>query len=192
MKIFFGILSSLFIFFGFFPYIFDIHKRKIQPQFFSWFGWGLLTLIGGIATIADIPTWGAVILFTNSFVCFFAAFYSWYKKVAVFKTSKYDYIFIFSGLLGLVFWKITGNPDIAIIFAIIADFSFGILTIIKTYKIPESETKLSWLMAVLSGLASLFAISYISFTEIGYPIYLFVYDFIMFLIVYKFIFRKES
>ena len=57
--------------------------------------------------------------------------------------------------------------------------AMGILTINKIYKMPYSETIFPWTMAVLSGISGMIAISYISFTEVAYPVYLAIYDFIV-------------
>ena len=68
-----------------------------------------------------------------------------------------------------------------------SDLFFGLPTIIKTYKDPSSETRFPWVMTTLSGLTSLFALRNFGFLEAVYPVYLFVYDSTVLLIVLKFI-----
>jgi NAD(P)-dependent dehydrogenase (short-subunit alcohol dehydrogenase family) len=125
-------------------------------------------------------TYGFVIVAANSLLCFFVAAFSIIRKVGVWKTSIFDYWFFIAGIIGIILWQVFNNPDLAITFAVIADLSFGIPTIIKIYKDPESETLFPWSMAALSGLTGLFAISYISYTEIVYPVYLSIYDTVAF------------
>jgi hypothetical protein len=82
-------------------------------------------------------------------------------------------------------------PTIALVCAILADFAFGIPTIIKAFKKPESETVFPWLMATFSGFFSLFAIEVFAFHEVAYPLYLFIFDTTVLLLVAKII-KKEN
>ena len=185
INIFFGILSAVFVFFGFVPYVLDIKNKKVRPHILSWVGWGFVTGLGAWAMLSEGFTWGFAIVAANSIDCFAIAIYSNFKKVGVWKSSGYDYWLFILGSIGLILWQISSNPDLAIVFVILADLSFGIPTLIKVYKKPYSETIFPWTMAVLAGLSSLIAISYISFTEVAYPVYLAGYDFIvLFLILY--------
>jgi len=126
--------------------------------------------------ISEGFTGGAMLVGANFFACFGIAIYAKIKGVGVWNTSKYDYTFFTLGLIGVILWQVFNSPDIAIVFAILADFFFGIPTIIKIYKYPKSETALPWIMTSIAGLTGLIAISYISFTEIAYPVYLAIYD----------------
>jgi hypothetical protein len=175
-KIVFGVISSVFIFVGLIPYIRDIKLKKVQPHILSWAGWGGITGVGFVAMLSEGFTGGAILVGANFFACFGIAIYAKIKGVGVWNTSKYDYAFFMLGLVGVVLWQVFNSPDIAIGFAILADFCFGIPTIIKIYKHPKSETVLPWLMTSIAGLAGLVAISYVSFTEIAYPVYLAIYD----------------
>ncbi len=176
-KIVFGILSSLFVFVGMIPYIRGIQKKKIQPHILSWLGWGFLATLGATAMLSNIFNWGAVFIATNAASCFVIVVYSLVKKVGVWKVSGYDYGLFISGLIGLILWQISSNPDLAIFFTLLADLFFGIPTLIKIYKRSYSETIFPWVVASLAGFCGLLAVSYLSFTEIAYPVYLAIFDF---------------
>ena len=53
--------------------------------------------------------------------------------------TRLDLACLAVALLGLVGWQIVGDPLIALVFAIIADFIGFIPTFVKTYKDPNSE-----------------------------------------------------
>lgn len=192
IKAIFGILSSIFVLLGGIPYIKDIYKEKVNPHILSWLGWSFITALGAFAMLADGSQWAVAILFSNTALCFIIAVYSIIKKVGVWSTSVYDFIFFGLGVLGLVLWQVLNIPVIALICAIIADFSFGIPTIIKTFKKPETETSFVWLMATISGLLSLFAVKSFAFHEVAYPIYLFIFDLLVLLLVLKVIKRRKD
>jgi len=187
IKAFFGILSSIFVLVGGIPYLRDIYNKKAHPHILSWIGWAFITALGAFAMLAEGSQWVVAILFSNSFLCLAIAGYSIFKKVGIWSTTVYDYVFFGLGILGLVLWQVLDIPLIALICAIIADFSFGVPTIIKTYKDPSSETYFVWLTAAMSGLFSLFAVRNFSFTEVGYPLYLFIFDTIVLLLALRII-----
>ncbi len=176
IKAVFGILSAVFTFGGLVPYFININKRTIYPHNLSWLGWFFITLIGGLAMLNDGGQWSSVIIFANSLSCLIVVFYSIYKKVGVWSTTIYDYVFFIAGILGVILWQAFDMPLIAIIFAVLADLSFGIPTIIKTYKNHKSETYLAWLSCSIAGLLSLFAVNSLMLSDFLYPLYLFIFD----------------
>ncbi len=192
LKPLFGILSSIFVIIGGIPYLRDIHKRDAHPHVLSWLGWSFITALGGAAMLAEGSTWAVAILFANTLLCLTIAGYSIVKRVGVWSTGVYDYIFFGLGILGLILWQTLDLPVIALVCAIVADFSFGFPTIIKTYKDPATETSFVWLTAAISGLLSLFAVQNFHFSESAYPIYLFAYDTVVLLLVWKILRKPKS
>jgi hypothetical protein len=191
IKALFGLLSSTFLLVGCIPYLRDIYKNNAQPHILSWMGWGFITALGAFAMLAEGSAWTVAILFTNTFVCFLVAIYSALKGNGVWSTTILDYIFFGIGILGLILWQSLHLPILALICAIVADFSFGVPTVIKTFKNPNSETWLPWFMSMMAGLFSLFTIQGILFHEVAYPLYLFLFDLTVLLIVIKVIKKKK-
>lgn len=192
LKPLFGSLSSLFVIIGGIPYLKDIHQGKAHPHVLSWFGWSFITALGASAMLAEGSTWAVAILLANTFLCVSIAGYSIFKKVGVWSTTIYDYVFFGLGILGLILWQTLDMPIIALICAIVADFSFGFPTIIKTYKDPTTETPFVWVAATISGFLSLFSIQSFAFHEAAYPLYLFIYDSVVLLLVLKVIARAKE
>lgn len=190
IKAIFGILSSIVLIIGGVPYLRDIHNKKVHPHILSWIGWSFITALGGSAMLASGSHWVVALLFANTLLCFAIAGYSIIRKVGVWSTSVYDFLFFGLGILGLILWQVTGSPIIALVLAIIADLSFGLPTIIKTYKSPESETYFAWLASTASGFLSLLAIESFNFSEVAYPAYLFIFDAITLLLVLRVIRKK--
>lgn len=189
---FFGVISSLFILIGAIPYIRDIFKKQVHPHVLSWLGWGLITGLGAAAMYADGSTWMAVIVFANTVACLSIVLFAVIRRVGVWKTSHFDWFFFLMGLLGVVLWQTLDMPVLALICAMVADFAFGVPTIIKTYKKPETETPSVWVAATLSGFFSLFAIEAIAFHEIAYPVYLLLFDTTVLLLVLKIVKKNKT
>ena len=183
IKALFGILSALFIIIGIFPYLRDVYNKRVNPHILTWIGWSFVTALGGSAMFASGSQWVVIILFANTFMCIFIALYSIFKKVGVWSTTKWDYLFFGLGILGLILWQTFDMPILALICSILADFSFGIPTMIKTYKNPKTENYFIWLTASIADLLSLFAAKSFTFSELAFSTYLFTFETIMLLII---------
>lgn len=192
LKAIFGILSAFFTFAGLIPYFLEIHKREIYPHNLSWLGWAFITFAGGIAMLADGGGWSVVIIFANTLSCLLIVGYSVYKKVGIWSTTKYDYVFFGLGILGIILWQTFDIPIIAIICAVMADLFFGIPTLIKAYKNPKTELPIAWLACSIAGLLSLFAVKSFVASDFLYPLYLFLYDTVLFLIIVIFRNKKQN
>ena len=190
-KAIFGILASLFVLLGTIPYLIDIHHKNARPHVLSWLGWSFITFIGASAMMAEGSTWASAIIWANTLACFTIVIYSIIRRAGVWSTTVYDYVFFGLGLIGLVLWQTLNMLVIAIVCAILADLFFGLPTIIKTYKNPASETRLVWVAAATSGFLGLFALRVFSFHEVAYPIYLFMYDTTLLLLVLRIITAKN-
>jgi hypothetical protein len=190
LKATFGILSAFFTFAGLIPYFLEIHKKEIYPHNLSWLGWAFITFVGAIAMLDGGFSWSVIILFANSLSCLIVVIYSIYKKVGVWSTTIYDYIFFGLGIFGIILWQTFNMPIMAILCAVLADLFFGIPTIIKAYKNPKSEIYLAWLSCSIAGLLSLFAVRSYILTEFLYPLYLFIFDTSILLIVL--LFKKNN
>jgi hypothetical protein len=182
-KAIFGILSAFFTFAGLIPYFINIHKKEIYPHNLSWIGWFFITFIAALAMLKAGGGWSVVIVFANSLSCLVVVIYSIYRKVGVWSTTVYDYLFFGLGILGIILWQSFNLPLIAIICSVIADLSFGFPTLIKAYKNPKSELPIAWLACSIAGLLSLFAVKSFAVSEFLYPLYLFAFDTTVFLIL---------
>jgi hypothetical protein len=187
----FGILSSVFVLVGGVPYLNDIRNKRVRPHVLSWLGWGFITALGAFAMLAEGSTWVTALLFGNAVMCLLIAFGSIILKTGVWSTGTQDYVLFGAGLLGLILWQTLDLPILALIFAIFADICFGIPTVIKTYKDPSTETPFAWGMSVISEILALFALQNLSFHEVAYPAYLFVYDATVLILILN-IFKRKT
>ncbi len=105
--------------------------------------------------------------------------------------SRSDIICLLIALAGIVLWKVTENPVVALYFAILADFTGMIPALIKTYKLPHTEIYQFFLMDVFAGLFSLMAVRSWTLQEISFPIYIFLINLVMVLIIIRPNFRRK-
>lgn len=183
IKALFGILSAVFTMVGVFSYLRCIYKGENSPHVLSWLGWAFITTIGAFAMLDSGSTWGTIFIFANSFSCIVVALYSIYRKVGVWSTTVYDYLFFGLGILGIILWQVLSLPLLAIILSVLADLFFAIPTIIKVYKYPKSENASSWVPYCIAGVFGLLAIGKLSLSEVLYPLYVAFLNFLILVII---------
>lgn len=86
--------------------------------------------------------------------------------------SKLDLLCLFLAILGIGLWKTTNNPTIGLYAAILADFTGFIPTLVKTYKIPDSEVVITFFFDFIGGITSILAIGNLVPQEIIFPLYI--------------------
>jgi len=72
-------------------------------------------------------------------------------------TGGSDYVCLIIAALGIVGWKLTGNPLLGIWFSILADVAAYIPAFIKTWKYPDTESPWYYLLGGLAVVFGLFA-----------------------------------
>jgi hypothetical protein len=86
-------------------------------------------------------------------------------------------------LVGLIIWQIVQIGNIAIIFSIMADGLAAIPTVIKSYKDPDSENWLVYLMSAISAGLTLLTIKIWNFQHFAFPIYILLICALIFILV---------
>jgi hypothetical protein len=167
-----GTLAAVVSVIGFIPYIISILKNKTRPSGASWWTWTLLAGITVISSrIAGAP-WQVLIL--PMWLC------ASQLLVALLSIKKGDNNWdglnkscVGGALVGIVLWLITGQPLIALIFSIIADFFASIPNWRHAWRNPEQENIMGWTIGWFSAVLQLFAIRNWSIAESAWGIYFF-------------------
>ncbi len=105
--------------------------------------------------------------------------------------SKSDIICLVIAVCGIILWQVTKNPVVALYFAVLADFTGFVPTLIKTYKLPSTEHYLFFLMDTFAGLFSIMAIKTWVPEQFLYPMYIFLLNLVeVFIIIRPNIIRR--
>ena len=90
-----------------------------------------------------------------------------------------DYYSLTIAGLGLYLWFITSDALYAMVLTILVDASGAILTIIKSYQEPETETISTWVISGTSGLFGMLAVGAWNPILLYYPLYIACVNFII-------------
>jgi hypothetical protein len=168
----FGFLSGLLPMLGVIPYDRDIFRRKTKPHRGSFLIWSILGAIAFFIQLAKGATWSLFLPAAETLATL--SIFILALRYGTGGLNKRDIGALILAGVGLALWHFTRQPLTALLIVIGVDAIGTVLTIIKTYDEPHSETFSSWLLASLGGLFAVFAVGKVSFALLVYPIYIFV------------------
>ena len=177
------VLGSLIQLIGCFSYIKGIVKGTTKPNRVTWLLWSIAPIIASLAalskgvTIAVLPTFvagfGPLLVFLASFI----------TPNSYWKLGKNDYICGIFSVLALILWIVTSEANIAIIFAILSDFTAALPTFIKAWREPQSVSIAPFTTGLISTASTFFALAMWNFSELAFPIYLLIINTLLILTI---------
>ncbi len=99
--------------------------------------------------------------------------------------SKNDIACLFFALTGIIAWKTTSNPTLALYFGIGADIIGMTPTLFKTYRHPETEIWTFFGIDAISGLLNIFALTSWTLEAAVYPFYIVVINLLVALLAFR-------
>ena len=171
---------------GAIAYIKDTFKGKTKPNRVSWFLWGTIPLIGTVAALeAKADPWATVRIFLAGFLPLIVFIASFFNKRSYWKLTFFDWICLFLAILATIFWAILEEPKMAIFLAVIADAVASLPTVMKAWKMPETETGSTYLIGFIAAILVIPSIPVWNIENSAFQIYLILVNFILMFAVYR-------
>src|SRR3989344_232913 len=168
------IVGALVNIFGSWFYIQRTLRGVTKPNRVTYIIWALAPMVAFAASISDGVGWAALPVFISGFIPFLIFLASFVNKNAYWKISRLDYACGTISILALVFWRMTGDPAIAVLLAIVSDALASLPTVIKSWRFPETEYWSGYAGAIVAAITALIAAPSFTFTAVAFPIYLIV------------------
>lgn len=169
-----GIISGVISAICLAPYIRDILARKTKPERASWLIWSVL---GGISFFSQLAKGASDSLWmTGVQTIVVLVVFVLSIKFGSGGLSSRDIKALLVAMSGLLIWYFTQEASWALYIVIIVDAVGAILTMIKAYEDPSSETTVTWFLSGLAGLISAFSVGSWNFILLVYPLYIFIID----------------
>lgn len=166
----FGIIAGLLAVICHIPYLIDIFKGTTKPERASWLIWSVLGTVAFFSQLAKGATdslWLNGLDTLGSTVTFILAI-----KFGMGGLAKRDIASIIFAIGGMALWFVTKEPMVALIIVVLVDFAGSILTIIKAYETPETETLSTWIILFFSGMLAAVSVGELNFSLLLYPMYI--------------------
>lgn len=170
-----GIIAGILAAVSYFPYAYDILRKKAKPERASWFIWVVLFSIVFFAQLfqgATSSLWftlfdgiGALMIFILSI------------KYGVGGLARRDIIGLIAAAIGVVLWYFTKEPLYALLISIGIDTIAATLTVLKTLESPHTETYFMWGLVATAAILGMISVGRLDFELLVYPFYIFLANF---------------
>ena len=165
-------------------YVRAILKGEAVPNRVTWFLWALVPLIAGAAQLrAGVGISTLVVLSVGAGPAL-VVMASFVRKAGSWTLGPFDYICGACSLAALALWAVTGEPVAAIVLAIVADFAAALPTVRKAWIAPETENRMSYVLALVAMVIGIFSIEEPTFAAYAFNAYLVAVSGALVLILY--------
>lgn len=165
-----GIVSGLVMMGASVPYVIDILKKKTKPERASWLIW---TILGTIAFFSQMAEGATNSLWMNGLDTFAViTIFVLSLRYGVGGLVKRDIAAMILAGVGPILWYFTKEASVALYIVLAIDITGQVLTLIKSYEDPESETLISWILFGVAGLLSAISVGEWNFVLLIYPLYI--------------------
>ena len=165
-----GYLSGVTILLSFAPYIRDIFLDKTKPERISWLIWAVLGSISFFSQLAKGASYSLILPGAQTFGDLFIFILA--IKYGLGGFLKRDILALTAAGIGLLLWYITDEPAVALLIAIFIDATGVVLTVMKTYENPTTETVSAWVLTFAGGLLGAIAVGSFNLILLVFPLYI--------------------
>ena len=187
MKEFLGLTATVSVFVAYIPYVRDVLRGKTKPHVYSWFIWGLLSLLVAGLQLQEGAGPGAYMTLAAGFVSFFIFFLGLRNgKKDITKTDTAVFIL---ALFATGIWLLAEQPLTSMILLVGAGTLGSIPTFRKSWHKPHSETLFYWAISPFRHALSMGAITSYNAVTLLNPLVWVVINSVMSVML---IFRRRS
>ena len=169
MQLFFGTTSLIFNIVGYVPYIRDILRGIVRPQRVTWGIWTILVGITAANQILNDGGWSSLFLVSTSLLVTITFVLS--IKYGVGGASWVDRICLLLAGALIVYWVLSQDTRFSTLIAVAIDAIGAVPTLIKTYRNPQTETYVQWVLAGIAGIFAMAAATRLDWALLVYPGY---------------------
>lgn len=166
--LFFAVLGSSIGIIGYVLYLRSVFSGSTKPHIFTWLIYAFIDSIIFVIQILEgggPGAWVTSIGVIGNTVIALSCIRSGERKIAV-----SDWISFLSALLGIVLWRMTDNPLLAVCVITVTNTLAVFPTLRKSFRNPYEESVTIWGLDVLRSTFGLFALSSFTLTTSLFPI----------------------
>lgn len=142
MKEIIGFIAAALVFVAYAPYLRDTLSGKTRPHPYSWFIWGLNTLLIYALQISHGAGAGAYTTITVAVMSFVVCVLG--LKHGIKDITRIDTVFLCMALIATLIWLFANQPTISILLLLAIDLLGIVPTVRKSWNKPHSETLSQW------------------------------------------------
>ena len=164
-------------------YVRDTLRGATSPHRVTW---GLWTLEGTLAFVVEIQQHvglASIMTLALGFTPFVILLASFRNSQAVWRVDRIDAVCAAVSVAGMVFWAFVGEPTVALVSFVTADFIAALPTLRKSWRAPESETPRAFVLGAVNTGITLLTLQHFTTAGALFPGVIMVTDTILSVII---------
>lgn len=153
-------------------YAVAVARRRACPNLVTWFLWGLTPMIAVAAQVDDRPGPEVAVTFVLGLGPLVVSAVGFCTDRSASRLTPFTLGCAAASVVGIVAWRLTAAPELAIAFCIVADLLATLPTLQKAFRAPESEYAPPYLLSILAMLVTLGTVAHDDFVAYGFPLYM--------------------
>jgi hypothetical protein len=149
-----------------------LHRPDADPNPVTWLLWGLTTLTALAAQLSSGVTGETFVLAAQAATPLAVVALTVRRYGIRRHLTPFTLFCAALAVAGVVAWRITAEPTVATVFAILADFMAALPTFAKAFLAPRSEYALPYLLSAAGMAVTVGTLHSWAFTTAGFPLYL--------------------
>lgn len=170
---------------GIYLYIKEIILGKTRPNIVTWIFWSIAPLVG---VFINYKSGVSISLLASTFIAGFGpllvVLFSIFNKNSYYIITKFDILCGILSVLSIILWITTKNVILSLSFAIFADFTAGLPTIIKSWTHSDTESHAPYSIGILNQIITFLVITDFSYINTAFPIYFVIANGVIILGIY--------
>lgn len=166
------ILSNFLSIASTFPYLAGVVKGVVKPRIITWIIWSILTGVSCIASLFEGQYVTMTLLIVTTALTSSVAILGWRHGSK--QVNKLDITCLICALVGIVIWRLSNSPGLAVIVMLIADLMGGLPTLIHSWQKPNEEEWRTFSISAVGSFCTLLAVNSWKITAFAFPLYLVV------------------
>ena len=165
----FGVLAGVLAVADTVPYLRDTARGSTRPHRGTWLIWGVLAVVVCVSQRADGASWSLIMVAAQAVlttVIFLLAVRRGEGGV-----SPVELAMIALAGLGVLGWIVADEPIVATACVVAADLIGAAMMLPKTYRDPDSETLVTFVLASVAGALAAGAVGALDVSLLLYPAY---------------------
>lgn len=166
-------------------YIRDVLRGKARPNLASWAVLSISPMIAFASMIYQhVGFRQSLMTFMVGFTPLLITISGLMSKHPKWKIVKGDIFCVSLAVVGIILWLSTDQPNLAIVFSILAD-SLGFMpTLIKSFHHPDTESPYLFLLGSINSFIALAIITKWDFQHLAFPVYITIADIVALLLIH--------
>ena len=163
-----GVITVVLGIAGYIPYLKDVLAEKTKPHVYTWFVWGLITLVVFALQVsgdAGAGSWVTLVAALLALLIFILGMRQGDKDI-----TKSDTLFFIAALFALGLWLFASQPEASVILLVFIGMLGFIPTIRKSWNKPHTETLSTYIINSFRHGLSFFALSQYTIVTWLFPI----------------------